>query len=211
MSVEVEHYGVARWLPGSTVLDVGASRGQFAIPALTAGAAAVWAVEPLPENVAVLRSLADGRPNLRVLSCAVGPRSGLSALIVPDDPAVTATGSYTAATSPSHDDVLVPTLTLDWLLFTRAEWDVVKVDVEGAEYATFAAADALGCVRCFTIDTHHWTTGDEPRLHGIGHHAYGPRYEPGDFDRLVEKLRTTHDVTLLGPHAPGVTLLAVRR
>jgi FkbM family methyltransferase len=204
---EVDHYGVVdRLVPGAVVLDVGASTGQFARPALEAGATVV-AVEPDTFNVIELRTL--GVDRLTVLQCAVGGCGGIATLHTPDDPAAAATGCYTGG----HDGPpYVPVLTLDTLLDLRPSWDVVKVDVEGAEYDTFASATTvmLGRVACFTVDTHRWTVGDEPRLDGIGHRTGGPSYEPGAFEALIIKLSHTHDVRVLGPRAPGATLLAVR-
>jgi hypothetical protein len=77
--------------------------------------------------------------------------------------------------------------------------DFLKCDIEGGEYLIFDDVD-LSNVCAFAMEFHAWTTPDCP-VEGLG-----VKDEPmpaGVFDRLLAKLRCTHDVEIVGDPAAG--------
>jgi FkbM family methyltransferase len=125
--------------PGQTFMDVGANVGFFAVIAarLVGPAGCVIAFEPVPTNRRVLkRNLATNNfRNVVVRNEAVADRSGESSLFL----AEWAGGAALAGSDPPPDargTMRVRTITIDDLVY-RGEIpppDVVKIDVEGAEY-----------------------------------------------------------------------------
>lgn len=195
---ELAHYGIDTLLgPGTTVLDIGASTGQVALPATDLGATVVC-IEPLEENVAILCAA-----GLTVVPAAAGPTDGWCRLVECGP-----TGSWTI---PGEGPV--PMWSLATLMARYGPVDILKVDIEGGEYPLFAAAsaDTLRAAKVIAVDLHQWTTPDEPHREGIGEHGPGARYELGAATRLVEHLQGTHNVVAYGPVENGGTLLATRR
>jgi FkbM family methyltransferase len=121
--------------PGTTVVDVGANIGYNAIHAarLAGRRGRVFAVEPTPDNLDVLRRNVEAArlANVVVAPVAAGRAAGVRRFFV--------RGSRSAVNSlfaescyASVTDVLqVPVVPLDELVDGAA--DVVKIDVEGAE------------------------------------------------------------------------------
>lgn len=121
--------------PGATVIDVGASIGYNTVHAARRVGARgrVIAIEPTPDNLAVLRVnvAAADVANVTVQPVAAGSAAGTRELFVRG--AVSAVNSFYPESCYSFvTDVLqVPVLPVDELVDGRA--DVVKIDVEGAE------------------------------------------------------------------------------
>ena len=128
--------------PGMGVLDLGANIGFFALMAasLVGSTGMVLAIEPSPRNVRLLEASrrVNGFGQLSVLQVAAGSSNGLLVLNssysngttagLPDDVA----GLLTAET--------VPALRIDTVLPPGRRIDLIKIDVEGAEYPAL-----LGC------------------------------------------------------------------
>ncbi|HEX6999619.1 MAG TPA: FkbM family methyltransferase [Gammaproteobacteria bacterium] len=119
---------------GATVIDVGANIGYNAIYAAhrTGPSGRVIAVEPAPDNVAVLERnvAASGLANVRIEPVAAGRAAGMRELYLRG--AVSAVNSlFPDSCYGSVSDVIrVPVARLDDLADEAA---LVKIDVEGAE------------------------------------------------------------------------------
>jgi len=127
--------------PGDVVYDVGANVGFYSLlaSALVGPAGAVFAFEPLPRNLAILRRhLALNRAaNVRVIAGAVADRPGVARFDTSGIPEM--------ARLSDAGGLEVPTVRLDDLLAAGqiAPPAVMKIDVEGAEYAALCGARGL--------------------------------------------------------------------
>lgn len=122
--------------PGSVVYDVGANAGFFTLFAsrLAGPAGKVYAFEPLPRNIEVLREHVrlNAATNVEIFPLAVSDRIGTARFASADHPAM---GGL------SERGVLeVETTTLDALRGTLAPPAFVKMDIEGAEHAALTGA-----------------------------------------------------------------------
>jgi FkbM family methyltransferase len=121
--------------PASTVVDVGANIGYNTLHAARCAGrrGRVVAIEPTPDNLAVLRHnvAAAGLGNVAIAPVAAGSARGTRDLFVRGD--VSAVNSlYPQSCYASVTEVLrIPVVPLDELCDGPA--DVVKIDVEGAE------------------------------------------------------------------------------
>lgn len=84
----IEHLGALAGRSFSSVVDVGANRGQFTL--LCAGLypkARIFAFEPLPGPYGVLARMTRGYPGIATHRAAIGPRAGAARMHVmrPDD------------------------------------------------------------------------------------------------------------------------------
>jgi FkbM family methyltransferase len=120
--------------PGATVIDVGANIGYNTVHAarLAGPRGRVLAIEPTPDNLAVLRRnvAAAGLTNVQVEPVAAGKAAGERELFVRGDRS--AVNSFFPASCYAHVTSIlrVPVVPLDAL---AVEASVVKIDVEGAE------------------------------------------------------------------------------
>lgn len=120
--------------PGATVVDVGANIGYNTVHAarLAGPRGRVVAIEPTPDNLAVLRRnvAAAGLTNVVVEPVAAGTAAGERELFVRGERS--AVNSFFPESCYAHvtDVVRVPVVPLDELV---DEASVVKIDVEGAE------------------------------------------------------------------------------
>ena len=115
--------------PNMTVWDIGANVGLFAFAAAGLGAKVV-AVEPDVWLASLIyRSTVLNKLPVTVLSAAVSDGGGISRLYVSDE------GRASNSLQGSGCAQTVVAVTLDSLLEHFAAPDVVKIDVEGMEYA----------------------------------------------------------------------------
>jgi len=146
----VEMAAMRRYVrPGDLVVDIGARRGLFTayLADLVGPDGEVEAFEPFPPNVAALRRLFIGRPQVRVHAVALSDATRKAALAVPLEGRHpnTALGSL----EPGHDagpalSVDVQCRRLDDLLIRRDRpVRFVKCDVEGHELSVFRGATAV--------------------------------------------------------------------
>ncbi|HWN19658.1 MAG TPA: FkbM family methyltransferase [Gemmatimonadales bacterium] len=155
--------------PGMTVFDLGANIGYYSTAAAAAvgPAGQVYAFEPDPRNVEVLRrncAQAHGAP-INVIAAAVGEREGTSSLFV--NPADSSINSLARANADvlgiqhAASPLTVPALTLD--TFVRQEGsrqpDVIKMDVQGAEMLVLTGADEMLSRRPLKIFLEFWPFG----------------------------------------------------
>jgi len=122
-----EDYGRVR--EGARVLDVGANVGLFALWSIWCGAARVDAFEPEPENYRCLVR-ATSRFPVTTHELAIADASGTKtiALIGSTDNTIVVEGDSRWPTAP------VQCSTLDEVLRSVGQVDVLKMDIEGGEY-----------------------------------------------------------------------------
>jgi FkbM family methyltransferase len=126
--------------PGATVYDVGANAGIYSLLASlrTGPTGNVYAFEPSQRNLRYLQrhvALNDAR-NCIVLETAVSNTNGTCRF------SVASCESSMARLSPDGD-VLVPSITLDTCVYGEKALrppDVIKIDVEGAEWQVLQGA-----------------------------------------------------------------------
>lgn len=176
---------------GATVIDLGANIGAFTLAALQFGAAWVLAVEPEPGNVKVLEANVAQRGSIgartRIVEAAVGDEFSTTYI------EGVAAQAHVKADGPGGGSAIVQQVTLDSIIdMVDGRIGLLKIDVEGAEYETIAAASADRLARC-------------ERIVGEWH---GPEMAPWrdtwPIGALVGKLLETHDVSVRGyPHRGG--------
>ncbi|MCA8959078.1 MAG: FkbM family methyltransferase [Planctomycetes bacterium] len=138
--------------PGWTVVDLGGNIGMF-----TARVAPhvhrVVVAEPVPENFDRLTINTGGFDNVTALRVAVGDHDGTIPIYAPRS--AKTTGVYSAHPAGnallSDDSIEVDCITLDRLFEQESidRCDLLKIDVEGAEYAILGSAspDTLARIR----------------------------------------------------------------
>lgn len=118
--------------PGMLIWDVGANAGFYtlAFSRLTGSTGAVYAFEPLGENVAKLRRHLEvnAAANTHIVQLALSDREGLIGFDTGDS-------HQKGFLSHRCDQYLVPASTADQFLTQRPDAvpDLVKIDIEGAE------------------------------------------------------------------------------
>ncbi len=130
--------------PSMNVLDIGANIGFFALlsATLVGPAGHVTAVEPNPRNARLLEASRrrNDFANISVLQLAAGSEHGLLVLH-------TSFSNGTTASLPDDPDAVlaaetVPAVRLDALLPQGRPIGLIKIDVEGAEYAALRGCEA---------------------------------------------------------------------
>ena len=126
--------------PGMTFIDVGANVGYFPVMAskLVGASGRVFAVEPEPRNLALLRAnlWRNGVRNCSVLPVAAYHQSGHVTMALNEE-------MRAAWIVPGYDTTfLVPCAKLDDILVSRRV-DVMKVDAEGADHLVIRGAESL--------------------------------------------------------------------
>ena len=121
--------------PGNSLLDIGANIGWFSVigSRLVGSTGHVWAVEPEPCNVGILRRnlRRNGCSNVEVLPIAAGATAARASLFLSSDNQ----GDHRLSTVPSESaSILVPVRPLDEVIGNR-RIDIVKLDTQGSEVA----------------------------------------------------------------------------
>jgi FkbM family methyltransferase len=174
-------------LPGSlrpaAIVDLGShmgvSAGHFATKF---PAARVLAVEPYPPTFARLQRAAEWLPNVQTRCAAASDRDGPVALHVQADAWVCSTSTHGGG-APART-VSVPGCSLDTLCrdFGIAQVDLLKVDIEGAEYEVLRAFSGLPTTRAVIGEFH-------PHLAGCSQDAFEELFR--GFDLAIEKAGDT--------------------
>jgi FkbM family methyltransferase len=160
---------------GDVVLDCGANVGAFVREALNAGASAVVAVEPAPENVECLRrNFAAEIAARKVLLYPKGVWDKDDVLTLQVVPKNSAADSFVMHQEGGVEGAKVPLTTIDKLVaeLNLPRVDYIKMDIEGAEQRAIAGARQ-------TIQKYH------PRL------ALSAYHTPEDPARIPELVRQT--------------------
>ena len=157
----------SRLQPGMSVVDIGANIGYFTMLAasLVGAQGHVLAVEPNPRNVRLLEASrrANAFDNVTIAQSAAGRETGILILNT----------SYSNGTTSTPPDELgqllaaesVSCIRLDSLLDGWTTVDLIKVDVEGAEYNALLGAEAT-IRRCRPFIISEFSPGMMP---GISH------------------------------------------
>ena len=140
----LDSYGASNHiLEGDVVLDVGANVGAFTLCAsrLVGGPGAVYAVEPIADNLRCLRACveANGLHNVSVVDCAAGESSGDLVMHLSE-----ASGQHSAVLGLSERAVTVPKRRIDDIIDDIGISSVgfIKIDVEGYEPEVIRGASA---------------------------------------------------------------------
>lgn len=134
---------------GSTVIDIGANIGIFAIPlaAAVGPSGKVLAVEPVAENVRRLEHnlMVNRISHVHIFHCAVGDREGEVQLAVGMDTAYATLIGDLVPGNTSLKTERVPQKPIDqlWRSIGSPTVDVVKIDVEGSELSVLKGASEL--------------------------------------------------------------------
>lgn len=168
-----------------TVLDIGANIGAFSVLASKAGANRVIAVEPEAGNLdrLVHHVTLNRRENVTMLHAAVTPTGG---------EVVTMVGVGGGARSiPASDETFTPvtsTVTLADLVETYGPIEMMKMDIEGGEFAIFDALhpDVLPNIDRIAME---WHGPASPHLAHLRGDEFGP---------LVAKLAQRGRVETIG-------------
>jgi FkbM family methyltransferase len=127
--------------PRGTVLDLGANIGMFTVLAARrlVPEGHVIAVEPNPEVADVLRrNLDENRvSNVELIQAAAFTTDGVARLQL----AGHSLGATISATNPRGKVVIVPTINVSRLVKGIGTVDLLKVDIEGAEWSVFFDSD----------------------------------------------------------------------
>lgn len=131
--------------PGDTVLDCGASDGDFTREALRAGAKLVVAIEVSPPAIECLRrNLAEPIAQGRAIVYPKGVWDRDSTLTLNLSDSNFAANSVVLQPKGSHRDVEVPLTTIDHIVseLKLGKVDFIKMDIEGAELKALAGGAA---------------------------------------------------------------------
>jgi FkbM family methyltransferase len=162
------------------VIDAGANIGAFTLFTLiNAPHAHVIAVEPAPDTCERMRRTLDAHGftnRCTIMQAALAAESGTTTISL---------GGPSQTRRTGQGGVEVPTVTLDSLLAGKTA-DLLKLDVQGAEYAALPAAspDTLSRIRRIEMEYHPWGNPEhlftQMTAHGfILQPAHGNRAEPG--------------------------------
>lgn len=139
--------------PGDIVLDVGGHIGSFARKAVERGAEHVYSFEPEPDNYSILEKNAEGFPITPTQAAVVADLSISQELWLNGG---TNTGNHSLITRRGRGSVEVPAINFG-LILNKYQPSVVKIDIEGGEYAIEAyIRDLPDSVKALAIEFHYF-------------------------------------------------------
>jgi FkbM family methyltransferase len=144
------------------VVDLGAHVGSFSLWALSSSRCSVLAIEPDPDTFEMLRrNLQQFGDRARCFQAAVAGQSGRRILRVAEDTAASVLEKPDSAAVIDGHEVRAMTLDEVFELAAFPRIDVLKIDIEGAEYEVVEhlAEGTLNRVETVLIECH----GREPR------------------------------------------------
>jgi FkbM family methyltransferase len=146
---DVATTGLGIWLkrtlgPGAVMIDIGANVGHYTSLAaeLVTSAGHVYAFEPAPENVLVLRQRFNGVSQVSIVEAAVSGTSGTASFFL-DRREHTRHSLAAGNIGKAGGVVQVAQVTLDDSCATLLRLDVVKIDAQGAEFQIIRGARQL--------------------------------------------------------------------
>ena len=149
--------------PGAIVYDVGANAGFFTLLAsrLTGETGRVFAFEPLPRNLELLREHVrlNHATNVTVMPLAVGAGTSSARFLIGENPSQGGL-SLSASETPYYGEIEVAMDSLDHIVEsgTVPRPDFIKMDIEGGEDNALAGAtEVLRSPRLtLLLSTHGW-------------------------------------------------------
>jgi FkbM family methyltransferase len=179
--------------PAMSVWDIGANVGLFSFAAASLGAHVVAVEADLWLANLMCRSTVLNKLPVTVLPAAVSDRQGVSKLYLSDH------GKSSNSLSGSGPAQTVVTVTLDWMLNYFPAPQVLKIDVEGLEYAVLTGARKVFQSRPLIfceVTEHHDLVGE--LLRGADYEFYAariserePLYRPSRDTLAVPKVHST--------------------
>jgi len=145
------------WADVRFVIDVGAHVGSFSVWALGLSRCEVLAIEPDPDTFEMLkRNLLRFGARARCAQVALAGESGERILRVAEDSAASALGSLEPGDPARRHSVRAVTLDEVFELAAFPRIDVLKLDIEGAEYEVFEhlATGILSRVGTLLVECH---------------------------------------------------------
>ncbi len=153
--------------PDSFVADLGASTAGFSQEVAGRFGSRCFAAEPLPDNFRLI----SAHPRIKAFPVALSGVDGRVALGVRDSVHTSATFQSFAGMT-ERDRIEVDSVTLEGFarLAGVPRFDLVKLDIEGAEFGVFDAArdDTLSAIGQITVEFHDFLDPTlEPSVHAI--------------------------------------------
>jgi FkbM family methyltransferase len=133
----------ASWIrPGDSVLDIGANIGVYTqfFARLVGPNGRVFAFEPEPTNVRMLRQASEKLPQVQIEGAAVSEVSGHLKLFVSPDMNV---DHRTFDSGDQRDGIVVPSVALDEFVPDDIHVTAIKIDIQGAELKALRGAERL--------------------------------------------------------------------
>jgi len=149
---DVEEYIKSHLKEGSVFVDVGANVGYYTLIAsrLVGSRGKIYAIEPVPSTVTILRA------NVKLNECNNVIIVENAAWFTKRELILRIPGSdygYTSAVRRGNKSILVKATPLDELLQDVEHIDIIKIDVEGAEYeALKGAKSTLLKTECIVLE-----------------------------------------------------------
>jgi FkbM family methyltransferase len=131
--------------PPGTLFDIGANHGLFTI-AMGVGTHRVYAFEPDPDNLIILRSRTDGLSTVTIVPTALGNYVGETRLwsgrLNPGGSTTSPAVGIDSQWGHAPDPIMVPITTIDAFVAEHQITDLVglKIDVEGSEQQVLEGA-----------------------------------------------------------------------
>lgn len=115
---------------GDNIIDCGANIGVFSAIAASIPGNMVYAVEPVPHAVKILRNVCELYPNIQICSVALSDTSGVCHMTNVDELALNR-----MTTKAGDATIEVPMMTVDEMVvkYHISNVDFIKADIEGAE------------------------------------------------------------------------------
>jgi len=149
---DVDYFIRSNLRSGSVFVDVGANVGYYTLLAskLVGAQGRVYAVEAVPSTASILKAnvkLNECR-NVRVYNVAAWSSKGQIVLSVP-----WSMYGFASVAKGSGETLMVNATTLDDILKEEGFVDLIKIDVEGAEYEVLVGAkEVLSRVGCLVVE-----------------------------------------------------------
>jgi FkbM family methyltransferase len=174
-----QEYAAPEHIEVRTILDLGANIGlASAWFRLAYPNARIHAYEPAPRAFALLKKNAQTIKNMEVFAEAIGAHAG-TVTFHESDRSVASSLVQSQALEVSHD-VQVPMVTIDTALERAGnQVDLLKIDIEGAEFDALAAAERLSKALYITGEAH-------------------PKAAKRSLEEIRIALAKTHDVRING-------------
>lgn len=145
-------YRLPQDLRGKSIVDLGAHCGFFTLECVRRGASRILALEPYPDNYRHLATNVRDLPRVTAWQAAIWSRTGLVNIAKWNSHV----GHQIRQDERKH--LTVPCLSLSDIIQHAAPADILKMDIEGAEWVIFATWPELGLP--YIIGEYHLAESD---------------------------------------------------